>query len=134
MTTSSRVWLADNHLLRKHGFASVDSVEPFDLMYLPFNGDAPPRFPTDWEARLAAYGDGLTVLRTDQCPYVDDAVNTVLATAEELGVAARAQTFSSGAQVQAESPTPYGVFGIVHNGRLLSYHYLLKKDLVKLLK
>lgn len=134
MVTSSRVWLADNRLLLKHGFASVDAAAPFDLMHLPLNGGGAPHFPTDWEARQAAFGPGVTVLRTDQCPYIEDATNTVLETAVDLGLPARTVTFSSGSQVQAAAPTPYGVFGILLNGRLLSYHYLLKKDLVPLLQ
>lgn len=133
MTTSSRVWLADNQLLFKRGFQRVDTAEPFDLMYYPFNGGTTPTFPTNWEERMAPYSSGLTVFRTDQCPYVVDAVNTVLDAAQELDIEARALEFTSARQVQAESPTPYGVFGILYNGRLLSYHYLLKKDLVKML-
>jgi hypothetical protein len=31
------------------------------------------------------------------------------------------------------SPSPYGVFGLVLDGRLLSYYYQLEKDLVPLL-
>ena len=31
------------------------------------------------------------------------------------------------------SPSPYGVFGLVLNGNLLSYHYQLEKDLQPLL-
>jgi hypothetical protein len=31
------------------------------------------------------------------------------------------------------SPSPYGVFGLVLNGKLLSAHYLLEKDLIALL-
>jgi hypothetical protein len=36
----------------------------------------------------------------------------------------------SAAQVRRLSPSPYGVFGIVLEGQLISYHYLLEKDLV----
>jgi len=42
-------------------------------------------------------------------------------------------SLTSAAQVQAESPTPYGIFGILDEGRLLSYHYLLQKGLVNML-
>jgi len=31
------------------------------------------------------------------------------------------------------SPSPHGVFGLVLDGRLLSYHYQLEKDLLPLL-
>ncbi len=33
----------------------------------------------------------------------------------------------------SSSPSAYGAFGIVLDGQLLSYHYLLPKDLAKLI-
>jgi GNAT superfamily N-acetyltransferase len=134
MTTSSRVWLADNQLLLKHGFESVDEAEPFDLMYHPLKGaENQPNFPLNWNERMAPYKKGLTLFRTDQCPYIVDAANEVLLVGEELGLETRTIEFTSAQQLQTESPTPYGVFGILHDGKLLSYHYLLQKDLRKLL-
>ena len=134
MATSSRVWLADNQLLLKHGFTSVDKAEPFDLMYFPLNGAAnKPGFPVNWEERMAPYKKGLTVFRTNQCPYIVDAVNDVLRVGEELGIETHTIEFTTAQELQTESPTPYGVFGILHNGKLLSYHYQLQKDLRQLL-
>jgi hypothetical protein len=37
----------------------------------------------------------------------------------------------SAPEVQASSPSAYGAFGIVLDGQLLSYHYLLPKDFAK---
>jgi len=36
-------------------------------------------------------------------------------------------------EVQERSPSAYGVFGTVLDGRLLAYQYLLQKDFDKLL-
>jgi hypothetical protein len=33
-----------------------------------------------------------------------------------------------------KAPSPYGVFSLVLDGKLLSYHYLLEKDLLPLLQ
>jgi len=73
----------------------------------------------------------LTVFRSDQCPYIDDAVAMVADTAEELGIDYRVIDLKSSRDVQTLSPSAYGVFGILYNGNLLSYYYLLKKELVK---
>jgi hypothetical protein len=40
----------------------------------------------------------------------------------------------SRADVLTFSPTPYGVFGIVRDGRLLSYHYLTDRELAERLQ
>ena len=34
----------------------------------------PPTFPKDWDARAEAFGPGTTILYSDQCPYIPDAV------------------------------------------------------------
>jgi hypothetical protein len=35
----------------------------------------------------------------------------------------------SSEQARKESPSPYGGFSIIYNRKLLSYHYLLPKDI-----
>ena len=55
-------------------------------------------------------GDGLTIARTGQCPYLDNA-----------------------AAAQNHSHSAFGVFGIVFNRELPSCHYQLEKDLTALL-
>ena len=92
-----------------------------------------PAFPTDWAARQASFGDGFTVIRTPQCPYIDDATADLLQIAAERGIPARAVELTSAQEAQSLSPSPYGTFGIVRDGRLFSYHYLCRKELEKLL-
>ncbi|MBN1259676.1 MAG: GNAT family N-acetyltransferase [Anaerolineae bacterium] len=129
MATSSGVWLADKPVLVKCGYEVVAAAPPsFELLVKRFD-DAPlPTFPADWKARAARYGSGLTILRTDQCPYIPDAVTLAQEAAAENGIPARVVTYESAAEVQAHAPSPYGVFNLVYDGQLLSYHYLLKKD------
>jgi hypothetical protein len=69
------------------------------------------------------------VIRSPQCPYIPGAADTVLETARELGIISRVVELTSCEDVREKAPSPYGVFSIVHNGRLLAYHYLLPKDL-----
>ena len=129
MVTTPGVWLADNQLLLRHGYESVDAAPPdFQLMVKRF-GDAPnPGFPSDWEGRAAAFGAGLTVVTTNQCPYLDDAEQAIIGAAQDVGLEARIVTLASAEEVQGRSPSAYGVFGVVLDGQLLSYHYLLGKD------
>lgn len=135
MVSSSRVWLAHRDIFLKNGFQKMDEAPPsFDLLYYPFTNAAPPRFPTDWAARQAQFGSGLTVIHSDQCPYIPDAIRLVLETAVVPGVPTRTVALTNARDVQNTSPSAYGLFGIVYNGRLLAYHYLLPKELIQLLK
>jgi L-amino acid N-acyltransferase YncA len=129
MLASDGVWLAKKELFLKHGFEEITQAAPsFRLLAKRF-GKAPlPSFPLDWEARAARFGAGLTVIRTSQCPYIEDAAKLAMDWAAAKGIPSRELAFHSAKEVQERSPSPYGIFGIVLDGRLLSYHYLLAKD------
>jgi N-acetylglutamate synthase-like GNAT family acetyltransferase len=133
MVTSERVWLVGKNLLLKHGFESVEEAPPFNLMVKKF-GDAPsPSFAGNWVQKASRYGQGLTIIRSDQCPYISDATNAVLEFAQERGIPSQVIELKTCQDVRDFAPSPYGVFSIIHNGQLLSYHYLLPKDLEKVL-
>lgn len=135
MVTSEGNWLARSRLLSKHGFEAVDRVEPsFALMVHRLKGTRTPRFTGRWSEKARGYGKGLTVIRSDQCPYNEDAVENLLAAAGEQGVPSRVVELNSARDIRARSPSPYGTFGVVLDGRLVSYHYLLRKDADSLLR
>jgi GNAT superfamily N-acetyltransferase len=134
MVTSNRTWVAGNDLLLKKGFEVVDSAPPaFDLAVKRLGDSRGPSFPRDWDKRLARYGDGLTVIRTDQCPYIEAATDLIAETARKRGLETRVVELRSYREAQSKSPSPYGVFGVVLDGELLSYRYLTEKELNKLL-
>jgi N-acetylglutamate synthase-like GNAT family acetyltransferase len=127
---TDRVWIAKKDIFLKYGFVEVDQAPPsFHLLAYRFDDSVSfPAFPTDWEARQARFGPGLTVIHTPQCPYVEDATNSALAFASENGIPAQVVTFQSAQELQANAPSPYGIFGIVLDGKLLTYHYLQRMD------
>jgi len=134
MVTSEKVWMPGRRILEKHGFECVDTAPPaFSLMVKKFRECPSPAFAGNWEKKAQAFGKGLTVIRSDQCPYIVDATSIALDTAEKAGVKSRVIELESREDVMRHSPSPYGVFGLILNGRLLSYHYQLEKDLLPLL-
>ncbi len=134
MVASDAVWLAGRQIFLRNGFEQVDAAPPsFRLLVHRFTDAPAPVFPQDWDARQARFGTGLTVIRTAECPYIENATAEVLQIAAERGIPARAVALTSAQEVQAASPSPYGTFGIVRDGRLFSYHYLCRKELDKLL-
>ncbi len=131
MVSSEGNWLVSKRFLFGEGFEVVDHAPPtFDLLVNKFNRAPLPTFPKNWDERMRRYGDGLTIIRTDQCPYVDDATEAAMECAAEFGLSARIVELNTSQEVRELAPSPYGVFSILLNGTLLSYHYLTKKELL----
>lgn len=134
MISSERIWLAGKQIFLQNGFIEQDQAPPtFQLLVHQFDSGTPPHFPHNWEERQAHFGEGLTIIRTSQCPYIPDAVLEAQIIAQARGIPARLVEFQSAQEVQDYSPSPYGVFGLVYNGRLLSYHFLGSKGFDKYL-
>jgi len=135
IVTSEKVWMPGRRLLEKQGFECVDTAPPaFSLMVKKLGKHQAPTFAGDWEEKARAFGGGLTVIRSDQCPYIVDATETAVTSAEKAGVESRVVEMKSHDDVVRLSPSAYGVFGLVLDGELLSYHYQLEKDLLPLLE
>lgn len=134
--TSSGNWLIDSDVLEYHGYEKVASAPPsFDLLVLKFDGQASdPRFCDGWQDKINAKPDGLVVYRSGQCPYLDDTVNAARECAADAGIAFEEIVLNSAEDVRRLSPTPYGVFAMVLNGELLSYHYLGARQLAAALE
>jgi GNAT superfamily N-acetyltransferase len=134
MVTSETTWLAGKDLLLKSGFNAVAEAPPsFTLMVKSFRVARLPSFPNNWEERASRFGQGLTVLRSDQCPYLDDATNTLLEAAREKGITSRVIELKTADEARSLSPSPYGVFNVVLDGRLLGYRYMLKEEFFRIL-
>jgi GNAT superfamily N-acetyltransferase len=128
-------WLPNPRFFAKHGFEEVAAHPPaFELMVKKFGRARDPSFLTGWDEKLARCGEGLTILRAAQCPYVEDGANHVAAAAAELGIPATVVELASAEDVRARAVTPYGVFNVVYDGRVFSYYYLLKKEALERFK
>jgi ribosomal protein S18 acetylase RimI-like enzyme len=134
MVASHDNWLAGPEILLKHGFEVVDQAPPsFDLLAKSFDGGPMPAFPKDWDARLARCGAGVTVLRSDQCPYLVDAVNGIVEDAQVRGLSVQVIDLTSAQQVQVTAPSAYGVFNVVYDGKLVTYEPYHRGGILSLL-
>jgi GNAT superfamily N-acetyltransferase len=135
MLTSGGNWLAGSNLLLKNGFDVVAQAPPsFELLSFGFGQAAPPTLPDNWDDRLQKFGDDLTVIFTDQCPYIDRLKEAVFNAGRKLGLDVRALEFHDCEQVQRNAPSAYGVYSVIYRGELMSYHPIGGKDLVKRLE
>jgi hypothetical protein len=134
MVTSEGNWLVGKKLLLSQGFTSVAQAPPaYELLARNLEPAPPPELPNDWKKRAASFGKGLTVIRSDQCPYLDDAVGTALEVARARGIPARVVELTNAREIRERAPSPYGVFAIVLDGKVISHYYQTKKKLNELL-
>ena len=119
VVTSSDSFMAGSDLFIKAGFVSVESIPPYELLVKKFKATAPdPRFIVDRERVLKRHTKGLTILAADQCPMVPKWVEEISQAARALGLKPKVVRIRS-AKASRELPTPYGMFSIIYDGRLI---------------
>jgi len=128
--TSERNWLVGHRFFAKHGFDPVDDYTPFKLMVRKFGAFPSPGLSGAFADKLEKCGKGLTIVRFDQCPYVIAATEAACRAGETLGIETKVVELRDTEDVRTLSPSPYGVFSIVHDGRLVGYHSLATRELV----
>ncbi|MBI2418707.1 MAG: GNAT family N-acetyltransferase, partial [Ignavibacteriales bacterium] len=88
VVTRKGSFMADSSLFLKRGFLLTDKAAPdFELLVLKFDDNH--KFPvfTLHKAPLPEeFSEGITVLRSPQCPYTEKNVNAILEHAQSLGL------------------------------------------------
>lgn len=129
VVTSSDSLMAGSDLFIKAGFVSVDrtigrsegSAAPYELLVKKLKKTAPdPRFIVERERLFKKYRKGLAILAADQCPYAAKSVERIAEASTTLGLEPKVVRVGS-AKASRELPTPYGVFSIIYDGRLIAH-------------
>lgn len=132
MLASEGSYMKWKKFLAEHGFVTVDTAPPsFELMALKFDQARSPAFTKDREQKARAYGKGLVILRSDQCPYFEDATQALLETAKKKGIPSKVIELPTAKEVRALAPSPYGVYSVVLDGRMIPSHYEAREALLK---
>jgi hypothetical protein len=119
-------WLADRRLFLANGFEPVDTAPPdYQLLVRKLNrAAANPAFKKGWDQKVARYGRGLTIIRSSQCPHIAKFASEIAqAAAEEYHLKPKVVDLGSWQDAQ-NAPTPYAVFALIYNGRLLADHQI----------
>jgi len=119
-------WLADRRVFLANGFEPIDTAPPdYQLLVRKFDGGAAnPAFKKDWDRKLGQYGRGLTIIRSSQCPHIAKfAVEIIEAAENEYGIRPTVVDLESWSDAQ-NAPTPYAIFALIYNGRLLADHQI----------
>ena len=88
-----------------------------------FKKNAPsPKFTGNWVEKRRSFRSGLTIIRSDQCPYIDKSVKEICETAEiKYGLKPKIVQLSDCHQAQ-KAPSAFAIFNILYDGELLSDH------------
>ncbi|MFC1683403.1 GNAT family N-acetyltransferase [Candidatus Zixiibacteriota bacterium] len=125
---SKSTWMAKKEIFLKNGYRLIEEAPPhYQLLVKRFDDDAPlPAFSGNWTEKLARYSKGLTILHSDQCPYVTKAIDEIPPVVrEQYGIEPTIVELPDCRMAQ-DSPNPYGVFSIIWNGQLVADHPISK--------
>nr|WP_096185697.1 GNAT family N-acetyltransferase [Evansella halocellulosilytica] len=134
ITNPDTSWTPSKDVFLKNNFIEIEQApHGFELLVYKI-GDSPyPYFPNDWEERLKKLKD-LTILRTQQCPFVNIATDNVIEAAKKLGIKAEIIDLKDREELLKLSPTPYGIYGVIYKNELISFHRLTVHSAMKRLK
>ncbi len=120
VVTRKGPFMAKKDIFLKKGFSVIDKAKPdFELLVLKFHADsADPKFNIP---KLESHSDGLTILRSPQCPYSVKNVDKILETSKTLGLKTNLIDLAT-SELAKRSPCAFGTFCIIYNGKILSYH------------
>ncbi len=124
VVTRKGPFMAKRDIFVKNGFVPVDSAEPdFELLAYKFDPAAEnPRFKKTMTQNRERYAEGLTILRSAQCPYSEKNVAAIMETArKKYGLDPVLVELESAEAVQ-DAPCAFGTFCILYNGEVISHH------------
>ncbi len=135
VTSKKGHWLPNPKLFIKHDFKKIETIqERFDLFVKRFNENAPlPKFYPINSEKGRDYGPGLTIFKTDQCPYTPGAVSAAIAFAKKHNIQHKVISITSKEEAQRNGFHPYGTYCVLFNGGYLSYCFQNEKGFLKLL-
>jgi len=122
-------FMANSDIFLKMGFRIIEKAIPdFELLALKFDESAEdPKFTIEEDRLSKEYSEGLTILRSVQCPYTLKNVNAIVETARrDYGLEPRVVDIANSREAQ-RSPCAFGTFCIIHDGEIISYHPISNK-------
>ncbi|WP_462319184.1 GNAT family N-acetyltransferase [Marinilabilia sp.] len=124
VVTRKGSFMAKPDIFLKNGFEVVDVIKPdFQLLALKFDQESEdPSFKAEMQENLKNYQEGLTILRSFQCPYTEKNVNAIVKTAREKFKLSTRLVNLEDAEAAQNNPCAFGTFCLILNGEIISYH------------
>ena len=128
-------FIAKRDLFLKTGFKLVDTMPPdYELLVKKSEvGASDPKFPKNFDKRLRKYKSGLTIIWSKQCPYVGKSLREIFETAKKRGIKCKSVELTSAKEAQS-APTPFAVFSIIYEGKVVADHMVSNTRFKNILK
>ena len=128
-------WIANKTIFIKLGFKEVDQRGRFQLLATTWDSNAYMPKLIDWTLQQSKY-EGWHLVYADQCPWHEKSAFHLLDIAMEIGIDLKLTKIET-AEAAKQAPSGFGVFNLLHDGKLLEDHYIsatrfrniLKKEL-----
>lgn len=136
MSTEKGGWLPNKKIYIKKGFEKVDEIEPYFSLYakkITNNNNPLPKFNPILEDKVKQYSKGITILYSDQCPYIVDLVDELIEGCEGKENSINAIKLNDCKEAQENGIYPYGTYCISCNGNISLYQHKTKKEILGLL-
>ncbi|MEM7381790.1 MAG: YoaP domain-containing protein, partial [Bacteroidota bacterium] len=130
--TSKGSWVASKKVFIKNGFEQVGKLGRFELLCKKWASGAPDPVLVDWTANQKKY-QGWHLVYTNQCPWHQKSAEALLKVTQEHGIDLNI-TLLKTAKEARKAPSGFGVFSLLHNGKLLEDHYLSETRFRNILK
>lgn len=130
--TSSGTWMADKRIFEKNGYKQEDKLGRFELYVKKFNDEYPIPELINWDLQLKKY-KGWNLIYANQCPWHKKSVEDLKETAKEFKIDLNVIELKEPKEARS-SPSGFGVFGIIKDGKLIEDHYISKTRFINILK
>jgi hypothetical protein len=123
VVTRKGSFMADNNVFLKNGFKLIETAKPdFELLVLKFDKNTKdPCFKNSVNEQLKETDNGLTIMRSAQCPYTEKNVNSIIESAKKMKLRVNLVDLHDAGAAQS-NPCPFGTFSIIYNGKIISHH------------
>jgi len=135
MSADKGGWLPNKKIYLNHGFEKVDEMEPYFGLYAKdISNKAPnPSFYPISDDKKKEYDKGVTILYSDQCPYVVDLVDELKEESKSMKNSINAIKIKDCKEAQQNGIHPYGTYCISCNGEISLYKHTTKKEILEIL-
>lgn len=120
--TSKGAWIANKGIFEKNGFKQVDRRGRFELLSKKWEATARDPKLLDWTLQQEKY-QGWHLLYADQCPWHEKSVEAMLHTAMDFDIDLKVTKIKTAKEAK-NAPSGYGVFNLLHDGKLIEDHYI----------
>ena len=122
VVTSEGPFMTGKAIFEKNGFTSIASAKPsYELMINSLKNGPVPTF-NNWEQQLQKCQD-LQIIYAPQCPWVVRSIQEISEYVKKHNIIINFTELKTANEAQ-NAPSPYSVFNLIYNGKLLVDHYI----------